>query len=192
MLAVERPMREAYNVNLWWKHIARERFWLEITDRDPLGEPVIGAYEGPSGNRLWHGELIRYIEPGDVVFHYYTPWQAIVGWSTAVGAVRKTTLRWTPRSPGGRGGPALKLPAWTIDLTDYTELNESEFVTLEEMRGDEASLRAIRADLESQHGKPVYFPLAFSDKRELRPAQAYLAKLPMDFVAFYGSLHAAG
>jgi hypothetical protein len=73
----------------------------------------------------------------------------------------------------------------SMPLEIYTPLASP--VLISELRGSEAELREIQAELEARH--PVgalYSPFAFSDKRQRRARQIYLVKLPSEVLHTLG------
>lgn len=64
-------------------------------------------------------------------------------------------------------------------------------LSLEELRVAEDELRSLCGTLEAKHGKPIYFPLQFSDARPLRGAQGYLTKWPAEAIELFPRLHRA-
>jgi hypothetical protein len=55
-------------------------------------------------------------------------------------------------------------------------------VTLAELRANEPTVAAIRDNLRNGFGDPLYFPLELSERRELRPTQLYLSRVPAELV----------
>jgi hypothetical protein len=47
------------SVPLWWEEDGRERFWLEITNRDDLGADLKAPQQNERGEPYWSYELIR-------------------------------------------------------------------------------------------------------------------------------------
>lgn len=54
-------------------------------------------------------------------------------------------------------------PAWRMPLESYLPLADP--VTIRAVRKKERALAAVKAELEDAHGKPIYFPFGFSDRR---------------------------
>jgi hypothetical protein len=166
------------SVHEWWADDPRERFWMEITDRSDLGANLHAPQRDDAGNEYWSYALVARVRPGDVVLHWWkVPGDepALVGWSRAADEVRADAITWTAHGSYGRSRPSNRAePSWLMPLEDFTEFNSA--VNLTDLRAQEATLRAVHDALEAEHGKPVYFPFVFSDKRPLRPAQGYLVK----------------
>lgn len=171
-------------INEWWAGDPTERFWLEITDRDTLGEDLLAPKTDQSGNATWSYALISHIGEGDIVFHYRNePGEdkAIVGYSQVTGTLESTSLRWQAHGTVGRAaGRATTRAAWRLPLANYADLANP--VSLDDLRAIEPRLRRASEALASSVSGPLYLPFAFSDKRPLRGAQGYLAKFPASFV----------
>ena len=175
--------------NRWWSTDDRERFWLEITDRSDLGVDLNAPRVGRNGREQWHYSLIWEVRPGDVVFHYHRVGgeSAIVAWSLAWGDVRDSEVVWAPHA-GDRAEPILQ-PGWRLTLEGAHPIDRP--VTFAEIRLAEGELRRIEAELIERYGRPLYTPFEMGT-RAIRPKQAYLTKLPADFVGTFPRLGAPG
>jgi hypothetical protein len=171
-------------INEWWAGDASERYWLEITDRESLGDDLHAPKSTQSGDETWSYSLVSYVRDGDIVFHYWKQagqQKAIVGYSRATGALESDTIRWQSHGTYGRATePPTSRPAWRFPLSEFTDLTTP--VTLEHLRALEAQIRTLSEDLAHTFDGPLYLPFVFSDKRPLRTAQGYLTKLPASFV----------
>lgn len=161
--------------NRWWAEDPDERFWLEITDRKVIGVDLRAPRTGQDGRPKWQYSLINEIRPGDIVFHYADlageP-AGICGWSRAVGEV------W--EEPVGRGSqPA----GWRRSLEGYFPLDDG-VITLDAIRGRDADIRRIEADLRQRFGRPTYAPFE-TGARPIHPSPAYLTKLPRALVTLF-------
>ncbi|NSX37628.1 hypothetical protein HTS88_14645 [Pseudarthrobacter oxydans] len=170
-------------INEWWKSDSRERFWMEITNRDPIGENLIAPQVNDAGREEWSYETVRHVRPGDIVLHWrknHGP--ALTGYSHCSTEHFASSLEWHSRGSYGRQRPSTgQEDAWEALLQGYRELEVS--VPLERVRALEPTLRTVRDELISIYGKePLYFPFAISDKRPIRAAQAYLVKFPAALV----------
>jgi hypothetical protein len=65
-------------------------------------------------------------------------------------------------------------------LADFQDLEQP--VTLADLRASEPILRTEIESLQRTHKGPLYLPFALSDKRPVRVAQTYLAKMPRELV----------
>jgi hypothetical protein len=59
------------------------------------------------------------------------------------------------------------------------------------MRAHSFDLRALLENVTRKYGRPLYFPFELSSKRDLRPLQGYIFKLPREFVAMFPQLDGA-
>jgi hypothetical protein len=173
-------------ISEWWAGDPSERFWLEITDRETLGQDLYAPQRDQSGHETWSYSLVSHVNPGDIVLHYWKqPGQekAIVGYSQATGTLETTTIQWQAHGTYGRavGAATAERPAWRFPLSGFTDLPDP--VTLDDLRAFEPSLRSEVQQLAAQFSGPMYLPFAFSDKRPLRTAQGYLTKMPARLVA---------
>ncbi len=172
-------------INDWWSGDPTERYWLEITDREGLGVDLHAPQVDGSGRANWTYDLVRYVEPGDVVLHWHKDLvgrPAIVGYSEAVGPVGASEIVWQARGTRGRArGPAVApVPSWVMPLRDYTPLAEP--VDQDVLRRVEPDVRDSFARLAELYGGSLYFPFAFSDRRPIRTAQGYLVKFPVELL----------
>ncbi len=168
-------------LNPWWDDDPRERYWLEVTDREDLGADLHAPKLDDAGRPYWSYNLVTEVRDDDIVLHWHkslmrTP--GIVGWSTASGRPENSTILWQARGTYGRAhGPTGREPAWRMPLTGYTPLLTP--IDQDVLRREEPALRAIHARLAAEHGnRPLYFPFAFSDRRPIRTSQGYLFKFP--------------
>ena len=168
-------------LNRWWSAIPDERYWLETTNRDDIGVDLNAPQAAETGQTYWGYALIREVAPGDVIFHYSKPDQSIVGWSRSVGRYYEDEVYWGARGASARGVGVTPYyrPGWRLGL-------EGPFpfvapVSLAALRAAAAQVRAVKAQLPLAGG-PSYFPFELSEKRPLRPTQAYLTKFPVALV----------
>lgn len=173
----------------WWEGRGNERFWLEITDRKDLGVDLRAPQFGDEDRDVWTYSLVREVQDGDIVFHYWKPQRAIWAWSRAAGTWWEEDIVWSSMTSKDAGTPAYQRPGWRIGLTDFMELESP--ITLDDIRADEPALRALASALEASVGSPTYFPIAFSELRPARMQQAYLTKLPASVVSHFTSLAVA-
>jgi hypothetical protein len=130
-------------LNRWWSDDPAEVFWMEITERDNLGDDLNAPQLADNGREFWGYSLIGEINDGDVVFHYHKDDHAIIAWSRASGGVWDDTVLWGARGTTARTAgvaPYLR-PGWRHGLEDFSPIEPS--VTLDDLRGREADLRAI-------------------------------------------------
>lgn len=178
---VHRPTLSAVAIRDWWAGIPEERYWVEVTDRDDLGSDLIAPTTGHTGKATPTYSLVSHVEVGDLVLHWWKQLgqePAFIGLSQAVAPVQDAAITWRAHGTYGRESDqgVEDRPAWRVPLGDYTPLERP--VTLTDVREKEDEIRLIREGLLRQHGTPIYFPFALSERRPLRTAQGYLFKLP--------------
>jgi hypothetical protein len=167
-------------VNEWWAGDLAEKYWLEITDREDLGANLHAPQRDGAGTANWTYDLVRYVQPGDIVLHWHKDLigrPALVGYSEAAGPVAASTIVWQAHGTYGRARqvtPAQR--SWCTPLRGYTALAQP--IDQHALRQVEAALRGALHDLSEAHRGSLYFPFAFSDKRPIRTAQGYLVKFP--------------
>jgi len=176
-------------INDWWNNSAVEKYWVEVTDREILGENLHAPKLSASGKETPSYTLVSYAKPGDIVFHWWkqkNQENAFVGSSVVTGEPDDSMIEWKPRGTYGRDykGPTER-PSWIVSLEAYEDLET--ILSLSECRKHEEKLIEIRDELVSEFGT-IYFPFALSKKRPLRTAQGYLFKLPAAVVDFFPQL----
>lgn len=170
-------------INAWWTGDSRERFWMEITNRDVVGENLIAPQRNDAGLIEWSYETLRHVRPGDIVLHWRKhPEPALTGYSHCSGGAYASALEWQSRGSYGRTRPPTgEEDAWEVTLEGYRPLASP--LTLDRIRALDIELREVRAGLLATYGNsPLYFPFAISGLRPIRAAQAYLAKFPAALV----------
>jgi Domain of unknown function (DUF3883) len=170
-------------INNWWTGDGDERFWIEITNRDDIGENLIAPQLNDADREEWSYTTVNWVRPGDVVLHWSKLGEhSIVGYSHVSANPFESSLEWQSRGTYGRThAPTGQEDAWEAPLSGYRELATP--ITQTRLRALEPGLRKVRDDLQALHEGSIYFPFAFSDKRPVRAAQAYLTKFPAALVA---------
>ena len=141
-------------MNTWWSELPDERFWIEITDRDVVGQDLRATEPSPGEVDPWGRALVDEVRPGDVVFHYRKQESAITGRSVVA----------------SRAAHRIAL------LSDHQALRTP--LSLDAIRAEADFLKATKDALESQVDGPLYFPFEVSDSRPPRPAQTYIGNCP--------------
>lgn len=165
----------------WWTADPNERYWLEVTGRDDLGEDLRAPETDEKGRDNWRYSLFKLAMPGDVVFHYYTPDDAIVAVSSVAGRWSPHQIKWGARGTSARSKgiePHVR-QGYRVPLTSFARLAKP--LTLETLRDRKGQLLELVHKLESLYGDPLYFPFELSS-RPVRPLQGYAFKLPASFV----------
>lgn len=176
----------------WWDTDARERYWLEVTDRGDIGADLRAPLADASGRDNWRYTLFRETRIGDVVFHYDVRLaNGIVGWSRIAGAPEPSQITWKSRGSYARDRGAVPddLPGYRVPLEGYTKLAAP--LTLAELRAARTNLVSL-IEAGKANGRPaLYFPFELSTRRDVRPMQGYAFKLPASFVEAFPQLRGA-
>ena len=99
------------------------------------------------------------MQPGDVVVHYDSRQEAIVGVSVAASAAEPAPIYWVARGSYARraGEQPRWLPGLRVALDQYRQLEPP--VTLAEIRQHKDALLALRQRIQARaSGQPIYFP----------------------------------
>lgn len=177
--------------NRWWETDPEEIYWLEITDRKDLGDDLNAPQLRDDGQEYYGYSLIREVRDRDVVFHYHKDLKAIVAWSLATGIVWADKVFWGAHGTVARNAgvhPYVR-DGWRLGLRGIQPIEPS--VSLDELRAHQENIQAIRVKLQQTYQKPVYFPFEPPDRRDLRPTQAYITKLPAEVLTLIPALSRA-
>jgi hypothetical protein len=163
-----------------------------VTARNDLGANLNAPQTDERGAEFWSYSLLNFVGPGDVVFHYYRPQQAIVARSIPTGDLWEDEVVWAARGLSARnaGIQPHRRPGWYVGLKQYVMLDQQ--VSLESIRDAQTELSALREQLIGLVDWPLYFPFEMGNKRPLRPMQGYLFKLPAFFVEHFPQLRQTG
>jgi hypothetical protein len=169
----------------------RQRFWLEITDREDIGVDLHCTQRDSAGSRSPGFSLIWWVEIGDINFHYNLDREAITSWSRAAGHLTSAP---TPRRPHRsatrrRLKTARPQPGWWLDLDSPFPLRQP--LTITQLTDRDNDIREVLRHLQSAHRGSSYFPFFWWGDRQLRPMQPYLNKLPAELIACFPQLTAA-
>ena len=185
----------------WWDGLETERYWLEVTDREDLGNDLRAPLTDDAGQPLWRYLLFKKTKVGDTVYHYDKNASAIVGRSRVSGEPSERNIVWGARGSYARQKNTLphERPGYYVPLKDYKKLASS--VSIEDVENKREELRELveslkkewRIKLKEEFGinkkdPPIYFPWELSDKREARPLQGYAFKLPSRVLEIFPQL----
>lgn len=164
---------------------------METTDREVLGVDLASPQTDDRGHEHHGYTLVREVQAGDVVFHYHTDERAIVAWSRATGSFWEEDIVWASHGAVAReaGVVPYRRPGFRHGLDGPYWLDEP--VTLTDLREAEDMIRAAREVVAESVKGPLYFPLALSDSRPLRPTQFYLTKFPVILTEVFPQLAGA-
>jgi hypothetical protein len=135
--------------------------------------------------------LVPLVRPGDIVVHYNSRQEAVVGVSRVIGPAEPTPVFWVSRGVYARraGDQAKWLPGIRAPLGQYQELKPA--ITLAEIKAKRDTILAIRGCMQAGvKRQPIYFPWT-RYRDTLRTYQSYLAKMPQEAIDLLPRLRAA-
>jgi Protein NO VEIN, C-terminal len=172
----------------WWQRIAGENVWMEITGREDIGADLKAPSAARGGVATASYVLLPLVQPGEVVVHYNSRLEAIVGVSVASSAAEPAPIYWVARGSYARraGEQPRWLPGLRVALDQYRQLEPP--VTLTEIRHHKDALLALRQRIQARaSGQPIYFPwIPYQDT--LRTFQSYLVKIPREAISLFPEL----
>jgi hypothetical protein len=175
----------------WWEREAGENIFMEITRRDDIGADLKAPAAARGGVATASYTLVPLVRPGDVVVHYDSRQEAIVGASVATSLAEPAPIYWVSRGSYARraGEQARWLAGILVPLNHYSALDSP--VTLAEIRAQKDALLALRARIQARaSGQSLYFPwIPYRDT--LRTFQSYLVKMPQAAISLFPRLRAA-
>jgi hypothetical protein len=162
----------------WWSERPDENLFMEITRRDDIGADLKAPLAARGGVETPGYALVNAVQAGDIVVHYDSAIEQIVGVSRATGERFNEPIWWASRGSYARkaGAKPAWLPGLFVALADHRSLASP--LTLAVIRQRRSALLAVRDRLQAEHpGQSLYFPwIPYQDS--LRTFQTYLAKLP--------------
>ena len=189
-LALPDPQSSENMPGYWWEHEPGENVWMEITRRDDIGADLKAPSAARGGVATASYDLVRLVHPGDVVVHYDSRQEAIVGVSVAASAAEPAPIYWVARGSYARraGEQPRWLPGLRVALDRYQPLEPP--VTLGEIRQHKDALLALREQIQARaSGQPVFFPwIPYQDT--IRTFQSYLVKMPQQAISLFPRLRA--
>lgn len=163
---------------------------MEIIRREDMGADLKAPSAARGGGVTASYVLVPAVRPGDVVIHYDSRHEDIVGVSMAAGSAVPTPIYWVARGSYARraGAQPHWLPGLRVALDRYREVAPP--VTIAEIRGHRDQLLALRRRIQDRAGgRAIYFPwIPYQDT--LRTFQSYLVKMPRDAVSLFPRLRA--
>jgi hypothetical protein len=177
--------RKSRDIHNWWEKNPSEIFWLEVTDRLDLGVNLKAPQANEHGAEFWSYSLLKYVQQGNVVFHYNRAEQAIVAQSTATGELWADKITWAARGAYAReaGIRPHTRPGWYVGLENYQSLETPLELGL--IRTFQKEISKLLNQLIIEVASPLYFPFEMGDLRPMRPMQGYLFKLPLFFTKLF-------
>ena len=184
------PQSSENRLRYWWEHEPSENVWMEITRREDIGADLKAPSAARGGVATASYDLVRRVHPGDVVVHYDSRQEAIVGVSVAASPAEPAPIYWVARGSYARraGEQPRWLPGLRVALHRYQQLEPP--VTLREIRQHKDALLALRERIQARaSGQPVFFPwIPYQDT--LRSFQSYLVKMPQQAISLFPQLRA--
>lgn len=175
----------------WWDGEPSENVYMEITRRDDMGADLKAPSAARGGGVTPGYALVAVVRPGDVIVHYDSRDEEIIGASVVTGDAEPAPIYWVARGTSARraGEQERWLPGIRVPLGHYRELGEP--VTLADIRARRGDLFQLRAQLQDRaRGQAIYFPwIPYQDT--LRTFQSYLVKMPRAAIGMFPQLRAA-
>ena len=175
----------------WWADEPGENVFMEITRRDDVGADLKAPSAARGGVSTPGYALVAVVRPGDVVVHYDSRDEEVVGVSVVTGDAEPAPIYWVARGTYARraGEQARWLPGIRVPLGHYQELQPP--LTLATIKTRKTALLQLREQLQARaDGQALYFP--WNPYRDtLRTYQSYLAKVPQAAVSLFPQLRAA-
>lgn len=164
----------------WWDELSDENLFMEISRRGDAGVDLKAPVTARGGVDTPGYALVGAVKAGDIVIHYDSSAEMIVGISRATGEKSNHPIWWAARGTYARKAAVQPkwLPGVSVALEGYKALPAPLGLDLIRARRDD--LFAIRDKLQAAHPRqPLYFPwIPYQDS--LRTFQTYLAKFPRD------------
>ena len=164
--------------------------FMEITRRDDIGADLKAPSAARGGVATASYVLVPLVRPGDVIIHYDSRREAIVGVSMAASSAEPAPIYWVSRgSYARRAGEQAPLAAGHPGRARPVPGADSP-VTLAEIRKHRDELLALRERIQARaSGQPIYFPwIPYQDT--LRTFQSYLVKMPREAISLFPQLRA--
>jgi hypothetical protein len=169
----------------WWDDNPMENLFMEITTRENIGGDLLAPITARGGRSTPGYALVETVKAGDLVIHYSSTDEAIVGISRAVGGPEPASIFWAARGTYARkaGARSRWLPGIRVPLDDYAALDS--VVTFAALRDRAADIMAVRDELSQRYPKAsLYFPWTPYSGESMRTFQGYLVKLPRAVIKY--------
>jgi hypothetical protein len=143
---------------------------------------------GGSGTSIWHYELVAFVQPGDVIFHWHTTLlgkPALVGWSVATGPLREELHPWTAHAGVNSQESAVPRPNWVMPLGGLHYFERPVFGPA--LDGIRDGILDLKAALEANYPGFRYFPFNKYGAGHIRASQAYATKFPRELMELFVS-----
>jgi Domain of unknown function (DUF3883) len=167
-----------------------ENTWMEITRRDDIGADLNAPLAGRGGVATGSYVLVPLVKPDDVVVHYGSRQEAIVGVSMAASSPEPVPIYWVPRGSYARraGAKPRWVPGLRVAVVHYQQLEPP--IKLAEIRRHKDEILSLRQRIQARAGRqPIYFPW-IPYQNTLRTFQSYLVKMPKEVISLFPRLRA--
>jgi hypothetical protein len=172
-------------VNCWWENFPQERYWLAGQPLDERRDLLEVPDESRKDVASWVSNLVAYLPPRDVIFHFDRSAHAITSWSRAKSPPQRRELGWS----FGGDREASRRATWEVKLRDRRMLDAP--ITVEEIARVQWDLFPALRALEDRVGDPIYYPFALGSPDETHMLPGRFFKLPALFVESFPALSAA-
>lgn len=168
--------------NIWWNK--SEVFWVEVTDRDDIGENIWAPKFDTSGKkRIPSYSLVAMVKPGDIIFHYSRPRRQYIGHSVAKGYFYDDYEMWGSQgSDESRKNPFLR-EVFKVDLSNFSIFEQP--IELDEVRKKTNEIFREIEKLKEEASGAIYAPFVYKND-QLEPPQGYLWKMPRNIAEMIG------
>ena len=124
--------------------------WMEITRREDIGADLKAPSAARGGGVTGSYVLVPAVRPDDVVIHYDSRREAIVGVSVATSSAEPAPIYWVARGSYARraGAQPQWVPGLRVALDRFRELEPP--VAMSEIRGHRDELLALRERMQDQ------------------------------------------
>jgi hypothetical protein len=179
-------------INTWWEDDPAQRYWMQITDREDLNDPLLSP---KLPNLTWGYDLVSQVQPGDRVLH----WRArtgeprgLVGWSEVeehANVIPEYT--WKPH----QGSQERTTLGWRAVLGQFHAFRPP--VMSGELLPILGRIVALDEALRAKHRRPLYFPITEygsnrpAGQQQVRAAEAYFVKFPVELFDLIPGIRAA-
>ena len=183
-----KPDRQNVGMAFWWEHDSSENLFMEITRRDDVGVDLKAPLSARGGVDTPGYALVNAVKAGDVIIHYDSAAEEIVGVSRASGERRNQPIWWAARGTYARKARVepMWLPGVSVGLEGYEPLATP--LSLESIRTRRASILELRDALQAENPRhSIYFPW-IPYQTTVRTFQTYLAKFPRAALEFLPEL----
>jgi hypothetical protein len=160
---------------------------MEVTDRPDMGCDLKAPVEARHGANTPGYTLVSEMKEGDIVVHYDSEAQCIVGASRVVGPQYPQKIWWAPR--GNYAAKAKEKPKWApgiyVPIGDFTALPQP--ITRNDLIERHAAIFDTLETIKAEHpNNAIYYP--FSPAYVISVWQSYSSKFPRALLGCFPEL----